>query len=253
MDHSLNEFQKFAAEYQFEHIKLRHDIRSPTERQRAVLKLQNILKKAADTGHDPHMSLLNFRSTPSAGMDTIPSQRLIHSEPALPCTYSRCEARITTRTEELRSCHHTELEMWCRFDPYHVSQNGLKRKLVVRQPYAPYSLQRRQQTLIFHILIKFPRTSKGCQMNIKCGQRSIPRFDISIADASCFAARFPGAFAKCFRSWLKQKRWSCQIFRVPAARSSAVSTKCSHTCLHKKWQNCKEETGVEAELTILDF
>ena len=111
---------------------VRHDIRSPTERQRAVLKLQNILKKAADTGHDPHMSLLNFRSTPSAGMDTIPSQRLIHSEPALPCTYSWCEAQITTRTEELRSCHHTESEMWCRFDPYHVSQNGLKRKLVVR-------------------------------------------------------------------------------------------------------------------------
>ena len=56
-------------------LKLRHDIRCPTARRRTVLKLQNILKKAADAGHDPHMSLLNFRNTPE-GMDGTPAQRL---------------------------------------------------------------------------------------------------------------------------------------------------------------------------------
>ena len=44
-------------------------------------------------------------------------------------------------------------------------------------------------------------------MNIKCGQRSISRFDISIADASCFAARFPGGFAKCFRGVVRSSEF----------------------------------------------
>ena len=72
-------------------------------------------------------------------------------------------------------------------------------------------------TKIVHIFTKFPRTSKGCQTKIKCSQRSILRFDhppedpvrvypneiFSIADASYLAAKF-----------------------------SARSTKCSHTCLY---------------------
>ena len=37
---------------------------------------KNILKKAADAGHDHHLSLLDFRNTPSEGMDSTPAQRL---------------------------------------------------------------------------------------------------------------------------------------------------------------------------------
>ena len=42
----------------------------------SVKTAKNILKKAADAGYDPHLSLLDFRNTPSEGMDSSPAQRL---------------------------------------------------------------------------------------------------------------------------------------------------------------------------------
>ena len=37
------------------------------------------MKKAADAGHDPHLSLLDFWNAPSEGMDRNPAQRLLSS------------------------------------------------------------------------------------------------------------------------------------------------------------------------------
>ena len=71
------EFQKFAVEYQFEHFKT--SLRYPQSNGNAtnsVKTAKNILEKAADASRDPHLSLLDFRNTPSEGMDNTPAQRL---------------------------------------------------------------------------------------------------------------------------------------------------------------------------------
>ena len=71
------EFQKFAAEYQFEHVKTSPRYpQSNGKAENSVKTAKNILKKAADASHDPHLSLLDFRNTASEGMDSTPAQRL---------------------------------------------------------------------------------------------------------------------------------------------------------------------------------
>jgi len=48
-----------------------------TGRLKTVSKQQRSnLKKAVDASHGPHLSLLDFRNTPSEGMDSTPAQRL---------------------------------------------------------------------------------------------------------------------------------------------------------------------------------
>ena len=71
------EFQQFAEQYQFEHI--RTSPRYPQSNGKAensVKTAKQILKKAFDAGRDPQLSLLDFRNTPSEGMDSSPAQRL---------------------------------------------------------------------------------------------------------------------------------------------------------------------------------
>ena len=71
------EFKKFAAEYQFEHVTTSPRYpQSNGKAENSVKTAKNILKKAADAGYDPHLSLLDFRNTPSEGMDSSPAQRL---------------------------------------------------------------------------------------------------------------------------------------------------------------------------------
>ena len=62
------EFQKFAAEYQFEHVKTSPRYpQSNGKAENSVKTAKHILKKAADANRDPHLSLLDFRNTPSEG------------------------------------------------------------------------------------------------------------------------------------------------------------------------------------------
>ena len=71
------EFRKFAAEYQLEHMKTSPRYpQSSGKAENSVKTAKNILKKAADASHDPHLSLMDFRNTPSEGMDSTPAQRL---------------------------------------------------------------------------------------------------------------------------------------------------------------------------------
>ena len=68
------EFQPFAEQYQFEHIRTSPQYPpSPTARQRTVFSVKQILKKAIEAGRDPQLSLLDFRNTPSERMDSSPA------------------------------------------------------------------------------------------------------------------------------------------------------------------------------------
>jgi len=68
------EFQQFAADYQFEHVKTSPRYpQSNGKAENSVKTAKNILKKAADASHDPHLSLQDFRNIPSEGMDSATS------------------------------------------------------------------------------------------------------------------------------------------------------------------------------------
>ena len=71
-----NEFQNFSKDYQFGTSK--RPLGTPQSNGKAensVKTAKSTLKKAEDSGYDPHLSLLDFRNTPSEGMDSSPAQR----------------------------------------------------------------------------------------------------------------------------------------------------------------------------------
>ena len=75
---SNNRDQGFAKDFQFEHIKTSPGYpQSNGKAENRVKTAKSILKKAADFGYDPHLSLLDFRETPSEGMDSSPAQHLL--------------------------------------------------------------------------------------------------------------------------------------------------------------------------------
>ena len=75
---SNNRDQGFAKDFQFEHIKTSPGYpQSNGKAENRVKTAKSILKKAADFGYDPHLSLLDFRKTPSEGMDSSPAQHLL--------------------------------------------------------------------------------------------------------------------------------------------------------------------------------
>ena len=71
------EFQQFAEQYQVEHIRTSpRYVRYKGKAENSVKTAKQSLKKANDEGRDPQLSLLDFRNTPSEGMDSSPAQRL---------------------------------------------------------------------------------------------------------------------------------------------------------------------------------
>ena len=74
---SWREFQEFALTYEFEH--LTSSLRYPQSNGKvanAVKMAQNIMKKARLAETDPNLSLLDYRNTPTEGLESSPAQRL---------------------------------------------------------------------------------------------------------------------------------------------------------------------------------
>ena len=106
-------------------LKRLHGIFNATEGLRKVSKFPKImLENVANASHDPHLSLLDFRNTPSEGMDSTPQQRVFSSRTrsSLPmanhllqpnsfsiytwiCNKGKTSKRSTS-TEVLKSCNH---------------------------------------------------------------------------------------------------------------------------------------------------
>ncbi|CAG9089362.1 unnamed protein product [Plutella xylostella] len=75
--YSSAEFKKFLESWEVRHTTSSpHYPQSNGKSERAVQSVKNILKKCIDSGHDFHLSLLNFRTTPRDDMDS-PAQILM--------------------------------------------------------------------------------------------------------------------------------------------------------------------------------
>ena len=74
---SSEEFRKFAADYQFQHITSSLNYpQSNGKAENAVKTVKSIMSKAVESGTDPYLALLDFRNTPTEGIGTSPAQRL---------------------------------------------------------------------------------------------------------------------------------------------------------------------------------
>ena len=72
-----NEFSAFAAIYEFEHVTSSPEYpQSNGKVENAVKTSKNLMKKAASTNSDFQLALLDWRNTPTEGMQSSPAQRM---------------------------------------------------------------------------------------------------------------------------------------------------------------------------------
>ena len=73
-----NEFVQFANEWEFRHVSSSpHHQKANGKAESAVKIAKNLFKKALRENKDPWLALLDFRNTPTQGMQTSPVQRLM--------------------------------------------------------------------------------------------------------------------------------------------------------------------------------
>ena len=75
---SSSDFKIFSQEWDFEHITSSpYHVRSNGKVEKAVNTAKRILKKAKFDHKDPYLALLDWRNTPTEGLDSSPVQRLM--------------------------------------------------------------------------------------------------------------------------------------------------------------------------------
>ena len=91
-----SEFLKFAKEWDFEHrpSSPRHS-QSNGKVESAVKTAKRLLRKSLDSGTDPYVAILDYRNTPTQGMETSPVQRLMsrRTRTLLPTTRTLLQPR----------------------------------------------------------------------------------------------------------------------------------------------------------------
>ena len=76
--YASSEFQQFAHDWEFCHVTSSPKYpQSNGKAEQAVKMAKRLLKRAWKSQSDPYLSLLDFRNTPTQGMDTSPAQRLM--------------------------------------------------------------------------------------------------------------------------------------------------------------------------------
>ena len=94
---SCKEFAKFANEYGFHHITSSPKYpQSNGKVENAVKSAKRIMKRARNSHQDVYLSILDFRNTPTEGMQSSPAQRLMcrRTKSRLPTTHTLLEPKI---------------------------------------------------------------------------------------------------------------------------------------------------------------
>ena len=97
------EFSLFVKKWSFQHITSSpHYPRSNGKVENAVRTIKRLFSKCKVSGESEFMALLNWRNTPTEGMETSPSQRLMgrRCKTVIPCLPTLLEPRYSTRTDE---------------------------------------------------------------------------------------------------------------------------------------------------------
>ena len=91
-------FRKFSRTWEFEHLTSSPgNPRANGKAESAVKTAKSLLRKALDSGRDPYMAILDYRNTPTQGMESSPVQRLMNrrTKTLLPTTKSLLQPKVT--------------------------------------------------------------------------------------------------------------------------------------------------------------
>lgn len=92
------EFLKFAEKRDFEHTPSSPgNSKANGKAESAVKTAKSLLRKALDSDKDPYMAILDYRNTPTQGMDSSPAQRLMNrrTKTLLPTSGKLLQPRVT--------------------------------------------------------------------------------------------------------------------------------------------------------------
>ena len=91
-------FRTFSRTWEFEHLTSSPgNPRANGKAESAVKTAKSLLRKALDSGRDPYMAILDYRNTPTQGMESSPVQRLMNrrTKTLLPTTKSLLQPKVT--------------------------------------------------------------------------------------------------------------------------------------------------------------
>ena len=92
------EFRKFTEKWDFEHTPSGPgNSKANGKAESAVKTAKSLLRKALDSDKDPYMAILDYRNTPTQGMDSSPAQRLMNrrTKTLLPTSGKLLQPRVT--------------------------------------------------------------------------------------------------------------------------------------------------------------
>ena len=98
-------FCKFTNTWDFEHTPSSPgNSKANGKVESAVKTAKNLLRKALSSGRDPYMAILDYRNTPTQGMDSSPAQRLMNrrTKTLLPTARALLQPRVTYPEKEKR-------------------------------------------------------------------------------------------------------------------------------------------------------
>ena len=100
-----SEFTKFAKEWDFEHsTNSPGNSKANGKVESAVKTAKNLIRKALDSRTDPFIAILNYRNTPTQGMESSPVQRLMNrrTRTLLPTTKALLQPRTPQANREVK-------------------------------------------------------------------------------------------------------------------------------------------------------
>ena len=100
-----SEFRKFSKEWDFEQrTSSPGNSKGNGKVESAVKTAKNLIRKALDAGTDPYLAILDYRNTPTQGMESSPVQRLMNrrTRTLLPMTKALLESRTPHPDQEIK-------------------------------------------------------------------------------------------------------------------------------------------------------
>ena len=94
---TAEEFAEFAKDWDFEHTPSSPgNSKANGKVESAVQTAKALLRKGLDAKEEPYLAILDYRNTPTEGMDTSPAQRLMNrrTKTILPTTQALLQPRV---------------------------------------------------------------------------------------------------------------------------------------------------------------
>ena len=130
-----SEFKKFSKEWDYEQrTSSPGNSKGNGKVESAVKTAKNLIRKALDAGTDPYLAILDYRNTPTQGMESSPVQRLMNrrTRTLLPTTKALLEPRTTLPDQDTKDLSKRQQQQSKYYNPHTRALTPLDKGDVVR-------------------------------------------------------------------------------------------------------------------------